>query len=114
MLSNHRERTSGPGREKRTSSTNVTLTDIKAVFLSLKSELGLRPIFHHKAVRAFERPANAPSGPRSPTTSCPRRSRSTRSTQALRVSLVKLVTDCRAVARQRRRELAAPQLLRPL
>ena len=30
----------------------VTLTDIEAVFRSLKSELGLRPIFHHKPIRA--------------------------------------------------------------
>ena len=29
-----------------------TLTDIEAVFRSLKSELGLRPIFHHKPIRA--------------------------------------------------------------
>ena len=32
--------------------THVTLTDIEAVFRSLKSELGLRPIFHHKPIRA--------------------------------------------------------------
>ena len=32
--------------------TYVTLTDIEAVFRSLKSELGLRPVFHRKAVRA--------------------------------------------------------------
>ena len=32
--------------------TYVTLTDIEAVFRSLKSELGLRPIFHHKPLRA--------------------------------------------------------------
>ena len=32
--------------------TYATLTDIEAVFRSLKSELGLRPIFHHKPVRA--------------------------------------------------------------
>ena len=32
--------------------TYVTLTDIEAVFRSLKSELGLRPIFHHKPIRA--------------------------------------------------------------
>ena len=31
--------------------TYVTLTDIEAVFRSLKSELGLRPIFHHKPIR---------------------------------------------------------------
>ena len=30
----------------------VTLTDVEAVFRSLKSELGLRPIFHHKPHRA--------------------------------------------------------------
>ncbi len=32
--------------------TYVTLTDVEAVFRSLKSELGLRPIFHHKQDRA--------------------------------------------------------------
>ena len=32
--------------------TYVTLTDLEAVFRSLKSELGLRPIYHHKAIRA--------------------------------------------------------------
>ena len=32
--------------------TYFTLTDIEAVFRSLKSELGLRPIFHWKSVRA--------------------------------------------------------------
>jgi len=32
--------------------TYMMLTDLEAVFRSLKSELGLRPIFHHKAVRA--------------------------------------------------------------
>ena len=32
--------------------TYVTLTDVEAVFRSLKSELGLRPIFHHKPIRA--------------------------------------------------------------
>ena len=32
--------------------TYVTLTDIEAVFRSLKPELGLRPIFHHKPIRA--------------------------------------------------------------
>ena len=32
--------------------TCFTLTDIEAVFRSLKSELGLRPIFHHKPIRA--------------------------------------------------------------
>ena len=32
--------------------TYFTLTDIKAVFRSLKSELGLRPIYHHKPIRA--------------------------------------------------------------
>ena len=32
--------------------TYVTLTDIEAVFRSLKSELALRPIFHHKPIRA--------------------------------------------------------------
>ena len=29
-----------------------TLTDLEAVFRSLKSELGLRPIYHHKPIRA--------------------------------------------------------------
>ena len=29
--------------------TYVTLTDLEAVFRSLKSELGLRPIYHHQA-----------------------------------------------------------------
>ncbi len=32
--------------------TDLTLTDLEAVFRSLKSELGLRPIFHHKPIRA--------------------------------------------------------------
>ena len=32
--------------------TYATLTDVEAVFRSLKSELGLRPIFHHKQRRA--------------------------------------------------------------
>ena len=32
--------------------TYSTLTDIEAVFRSLKSELGLRPIYHHKPIRA--------------------------------------------------------------
>ena len=32
--------------------TYFTLTDFEAVFRSLKSELGLRPIYHHKPVRA--------------------------------------------------------------
>ena len=32
--------------------TYMTLTDVEAVFRSLKSELGLRPIFHHKPHRA--------------------------------------------------------------
>jgi hypothetical protein len=31
--------------------TYMTLTDLEAVFRSLKSELGLRPVFHHKANR---------------------------------------------------------------
>ena len=31
--------------------TYVTLTDLEAVFRSLKSELGLRPIFHRKEAR---------------------------------------------------------------
>ena len=32
--------------------TCFTLTDLEAVFRSLKSELGLRPIYHHKPFRA--------------------------------------------------------------
>jgi len=32
--------------------TYMMLTDLEAVFRSCKSELGLRPIFHHKEVRA--------------------------------------------------------------
>jgi transposase len=32
--------------------TYMMLTDLEAVFRSFKSELGLRPIFHHKEVRA--------------------------------------------------------------
>ena len=32
--------------------TYMTLTDLEAVFRSLKSELGLRPINHHKEVRS--------------------------------------------------------------
>ena len=32
--------------------TYTTLTDVEAVFSSLKSELGLRPIYHHKPVRS--------------------------------------------------------------
>ena len=32
--------------------TYVTLTDLEAVFRSLKSELGLRPIFHRKQARS--------------------------------------------------------------
>jgi transposase len=32
--------------------TYTTLTDLEAVFRSLKSELGLRPIFHHKEARS--------------------------------------------------------------
>jgi transposase len=32
--------------------TYMTLTDLEAVFRSLKSELGLRPIYHHKEIRA--------------------------------------------------------------
>jgi transposase len=31
--------------------TYMTLTDLEAVFRSLKSELGLRPVFHHRADR---------------------------------------------------------------
>ena len=32
--------------------TYLTLTDLEAVFRSLKSELGLRPIYNHKPIRA--------------------------------------------------------------
>ena len=32
--------------------TYIMLTDLEAVFRSLKSELGLRPIFHHKQARS--------------------------------------------------------------
>ena len=32
--------------------TYFTLTDLEAVFRSLKSELGLRPVYHHKPIRA--------------------------------------------------------------
>jgi transposase len=32
--------------------TYIMLTDLEAVFRSLKSELGLRPVFHHKEERA--------------------------------------------------------------
>ena len=32
--------------------TYTLLTDVEAVFRSLKSELGLRPIYHHKPVRS--------------------------------------------------------------
>ena len=31
--------------------TYIMLTDLEAVFRSLKSELGLRPVFHHKEAR---------------------------------------------------------------
>ena len=37
--------------EERLWRTYITLTDLEAVFRSLKSELGLRPIFHHKEAR---------------------------------------------------------------
>ena len=33
--------------------TYTTLTDVEAVFRALKSELGLRPIYHHKPQRAM-------------------------------------------------------------
>ncbi len=33
--------------------TYMMLTDLEAVFRSLKSELGLRPIYHHKQERSF-------------------------------------------------------------
>ncbi len=32
--------------------TYMMLTDLESVFLSLKSELGLRPIYHHKEERS--------------------------------------------------------------
>ena len=38
--------------EKTLWQTYITLTDLEAVFRSLKSELGLRPIYHHKEIRA--------------------------------------------------------------
>lgn len=38
--------------EKKLWRTYSMLTDLEAVFRSLKSELGLRPVFHHKAERA--------------------------------------------------------------
>ena len=38
--------------EQRLWSTYVLLTDLEAVFRSLKSELGLRPIYHSKAERS--------------------------------------------------------------
>lgn len=38
--------------EERMWRTYITLTDLEAVFRSLKSELGLRPIYHHKEERA--------------------------------------------------------------
>jgi len=38
--------------EERLWQTYATLTDIESVFRSLKSELGLRPVFHHKEDRA--------------------------------------------------------------
>ena len=38
--------------EKRLWQTYATLTDIESVFRSLKSELGLRSVFHHKEDRA--------------------------------------------------------------
>ena len=38
--------------EKKLWQTYITLTDLEAVFRSLKSELGLRPIYHHKEIRA--------------------------------------------------------------
>jgi len=39
------------GTSKRAGRTYVTLTDLEAVFRSLKSELGLRPVYHHKTER---------------------------------------------------------------
>ena len=41
-------------------STYVLLTDLEAVFRSLKSELGLRPIYHWKPLRSEAHPAHAP------------------------------------------------------
>jgi transposase len=38
--------------EKKLWRTYIMLTDLEAVFRSLKSELGLRPVFHHKEERA--------------------------------------------------------------
>ncbi len=38
--------------EKKLWQTYITLTDLEAVFRSLKSELGLRLIYHHKEIRA--------------------------------------------------------------
>lgn len=38
--------------EKNLWQTYIMLTDLEAVFRSLKSELGLRPIYHHKEARA--------------------------------------------------------------
>ena len=36
--------------------TYLTLTDLEAVFRSLKSEFGLRPIYHHKPILADGHP----------------------------------------------------------
>ena len=36
--------------------TYTTLTDVEALFRSLKSELGLRPTYHHKPVRSEVHP----------------------------------------------------------
>ena len=50
--------------------TYTMLTDLEAVFRSLKSELGLRPIYHQKEKRVFRRrsgsapPAGTPGRPR--------------------------------------------------
>lgn len=38
--------------EERLWRTYITLTDLESVFRSLKSELGLRPVFHHKEERS--------------------------------------------------------------
>ncbi len=46
--------------------TCTTLTDVEAVFRALKSELGLRPIYHHKPRRAD----GTCSSPSSPASSC--------------------------------------------
>ena len=44
----------------------ATLTDVEAVFRSLKSELGLRPVYHRRQARA----EGTCSSPSLPTSSC--------------------------------------------